>query len=284
MKHNTSTQSLLLICLVICGGTSSAETLPTVIALFGDSTTVGYVPPSGGDSGEGRSQGAGSTNVGIPEIHLTKILNEGTLERPAIVANWGYGRSTTGSPPEPGEDEPPPPNLPGNGLSRIDNVLATTKATHAGSAYLVLIIYGTNDFSSSIGPTTTRFNILQMITKARNQGFEPIIGTVLPRSDRSVATLNTYIASGASNGGAFLVDQHAVFGASPSTYQPLMVQETSNINGKHIYLHPSREGYRQMAQKWLDARLADIITPKAPVNITGAISLLLLSDEIVPAE
>lgn len=285
MKHNISTKSLLLICLVIYGGSSSAETLPTVIALFGDSTTVGYVP--GGDKLERRGEGAGSTNVGIPEKHLTEILNEGVLKRHAIVANWGYGRSTTGSPPEPGEDEPPPPNLPGNGLSRIDSVLATTKATHAGSAYLVLIIYGTNDFSSGIGPSATGFNIEQMIVKARNQGFEPIIGTTLPRSDRrpdQIANLNKSIASAASERGAFLVDQHAVFGASPSTYRPLMVQEISNINGNHIYLHPSREGYRRMAQKWLDARLADIITPKASVDITGAISLLLLSDEIEPAE
>jgi len=284
MKHNISTKSLLLICLVIYGGSSSAETLPTVIALFGDSTTVGYVP--GGDKLEVRRFGLGSTDVGIPEKHLTEILNEGVLKRHAIVANWGWGSSTTGSPPEPGEDEPPPPNLPGNGLSRIDSVLATTKATHAGSEYLVLIIYGTNDFVSSIDPGTTRFNILQMIIKARNQGFEPIIGTTLPRSDRTpaqIANLNVFIASAASNGGAFLVDQHAVFGASPSTYQPLMVRELATVSGNPIYLHPSVEGYRQMAQKWLDARLADIITPKS-IIIAGAISLLLLSDEIEPAE
>jgi len=291
MKHNISTKSLLLICLVIYGGSSSAETLPTVIALFGDSTTVGYVPPSAGDTGFTDREGAGTTTRGTPTTHLSEILNEGVLKRPAVVANWGFGSSTTGAAPDPNPDPeeepaPPPPNLPGNGLSRIDNDLASTKSTHAGSEYLVLIIYGTNDFVSSIDPGTTRFNILQMIIKARNQGFEPIIGTTLPRSDRrpdQIANLNASIASAASNGGAFLVDQHAVFGASPSTYQPLMVQERATVSGKDIYLHPSREGYRQMAQKWLDTRLADIITPKS-VDITWAISLLLLSDEIVPAE
>jgi lysophospholipase L1-like esterase len=291
MKHNISTKSLLLICLVIYGGSSSAETLPTVIALFGDSTTVGYVPPSAGDSGFTDREGAGTTTRGTPTTHLSEILNEGVLKRPAVVANWGFGSSTTGAAPDPDPDPeeepaPPPPNLPGNGLSRIDNDLASTKSTHAGSEYLVLIIYGTNDFVSSIDPGTTRFNILQMIIKARNQGFEPIIGTTLPRSDRSpaqIANLNAFIASAASNGGAFLVDQHAVFGASPSTYQPLMVQELATVSGNPIYLHPSVEGYRQMAQKWLDARLADIITPKS-IIIAGAISLLLLSDEIEPAE
>ena len=190
MKHNISTKSLLLICLVIYGGSSSAETLPTVIALFGDSTTVGYVPPSAGDTGFTDREGAGTTTRGTPTTHLSEILNEGVLKRPAVVANWGFGSSTTGAAPDPNPDPeeepaPPPPNLPGNGLSRIDNDLASTKSTHAGSEYLVLIIYGTNDFVSSIDPGTTRFNILQMIIKARNQGFEPIIGTTLPRSDRT---------------------------------------------------------------------------------------------------
>ena len=284
MKRNTLISTFFVICCLTSNAANSADELPTVIALFGDSTTVGYVPPRySGDpeAFEDRIAG-GTTTRGTPTIHLSEILNEGEPVRPAIVTNWGYGGTSSG------EGDPEFPYVPGNGLSRIDSSLANAKATHAGREYFVLIIYGTNDFGVGISSATTGFNIEQMIVKARNHGFEPIIGTTVPRSDRSTAaisTLNGAIASAANSRSAFLVDQHSVFGASPATYEPLMEQETHTSTGNEIYLHPKREGYRRMAQKWLDERLSSVVATDRNIIVAPAAALAILFDddeEVVP--
>ena len=171
-------KALLASLLVSWGVAVHAQSeLPSVIVLFGDSTTVGYIPPTDPDRYEVRA-GNGTTTDGAPTEFLNELLNDGTPKRPAIVTNWGYG----GSPTSAGPDEAPV-----NGIDRLTTTLITASTTHSGSAYFILILYGSNDFASNIDPSTTRFNIERMISISRSRGFEPIIGGLLPRSDFDTA-------------------------------------------------------------------------------------------------
>jgi hypothetical protein len=122
-----------------------------------------------------------------------------------------------------------------------------------------------------------------MIGISRNLGFTPIVGKVPPRTGgSSIPVLNSYIESAVNNANppAPLVDQYSVFGDCPNSCQSLMVYEQFTTGGAG-YLHPSREGYQQMAQKWFDAQLQYIVEKKRPVT-SGAALLLLLDEETPP--
>lgn len=245
-----------------------AAELPTVIALFGDSTTVGYVPPGNPETFEDR-YGNGTTTRGLPTSHLAGLLNDGPQKRPSIVTNWGIGGTSTGVATD-------------NGLSRISNNLATAKSTHSGSKYYVLILYGLNDFAYGIGESDTRVNLEQMIDIARGRGFDPILGTVTPRSDHNMVPYNTQIKQAGSNKGVFVVDHYQVFiSTAPPNGYGLLTTEYSPISHTNIQLHPKADSYRLMAETWFSQRLQGLITPLNPIS-SGALQLLLLDDDVVP--
>lgn len=220
----------------------------TVIALIGDSITVGfnasYLTPTGD----------GTTSHGIPTISLNSLLSN----RNTVVANWGFGGSSSSF-----------------GVSNITSYLNTNTSQHSGDAYYALIIYGTNDFNLSISASTTGFNIGQMIDKARSAGYEPIIGTLTPRDDQlsQVLSRNPNIISNANAKNAFVVDHYSRFINEPGGWTTLINTEISSQNGNTIRLHPNDNGYFVIAENWFDSRLKDLIDLE--VNIAPIIGLLL---------
>jgi len=228
--------------------TLSIASEQTVIALIGDSITVGY------NASYLTPNGNGTTTHGLPTISLNTLLKN----RNTVVSNWGVGGSSSAY-----------------GSSNITSFLNTTTSQHSGDAYYTLIIYGTNDFGHGIGSSTTGFNNGQMIDKARSAGYEPIIGTLTPRSDQlsQIPSTNAQIISNANAKSAFVVDHYTRFINEPGGWETLIDVEISALTGNSIRLHPNDDGYIAIAENWFDSRLKDIIDLE--VNIAPIISLLL---------
>ncbi len=264
---------LLLVLALGFSGVALAEALPAVVALFGDSITVGYIPPGNPDVFEDRIAN-GTTTRGLPTQLLDQLLNDGQPERPAIITNWGYGGTSSGLGNN-GDQH--------HGLARINSALVTAMNTHVGSPYLVLIMYGANDFGVGIDPATTRNNIETMIDTARSRGFTPIIGNLVPRSDRDLASYNSAIASAASNKSAPLVDHSSTFLSYPGGWQQLFnLEESVTKPGQYVRLHPKKIGYEIIADNWFNQQLKNLVATAAPRAPFGAISLLLLDDDPTP--
>jgi len=238
------------------------EVEPTVIALFGDSITLGFHevnhPFAGGLPGAN-----GSTSFSfVPNLFLRNLL-DGEPKRTSIVVNWGVGGSDSLS-----------------GVNRIASNLSSTKATHAGKKYFVLIMYGTNDLGVGIGTSTTAFNIGLMIDAANLVQFEPIVGTLTPRSDFSVIPYNSTISSTANSKSTFVVDHYNHFiDYQPGGWKALIDVET-DFQENLIRLHPNDEGYMVIAQAWFDDRLAALIEedfiPPPPITLPW---LMLILDD-----
>ncbi len=256
---------------------AQAEKLPAVVALFGDSITVGYLPPGSPDKPGGFLDrfANGTTERGDPTKMLIAHLGNGVPERPAIVTNWGIGGTASG----PGDN-----GASYHGLGRINSALATAKSTHEGSQYLVLILYGSNDFGVGIDTATTRNNIEAMIEIARSRGFTPIIGNLIPRSDYNLGSYNSAIASAASNKNAPLVDHYSSFINFPNYSNVLLhLEESVTKPGVFIRLHPRVQGYQVIADNWFNTQLKNLVaTAIPPTPYLGAISLLLLDDAPPP--
>jgi len=250
----------------------AAEPEPTVIALFGDSITVGF-----NIRFRDRNH-SGTTERGCPTIYLTHLLNnlgqrgEGSCEttlysspifdanneiRNTIVASWGRGGTNTSA-----------------GVQRISENLTSTQNEHPGKAYLVLILYGTNDQSFGISTSTTGFNMRMMIQKAREVGYTPIIGTLLPRDDRDVSPYNAEIVAAANDEGAFVVDHYSRFLLQAEGWTTLLDQEVLS-DGSMVRLHPNNHGYLVIAETWFDKRLRDIIAAESNIVISPILNLLL---------
>jgi hypothetical protein len=160
--------------------------------------------------------------------------------------------------------------------------LAQTKGAHDGKAYIALILYGTNDVGQDIAASTTKFNISEMIKDADDMGFIPVIGTLTPRSDRSVVGQNIQIMQApamAGRGPVTVVDHYANFisQGAPCGTSPLFTPESA-IND--ICLHPNSTGYQAIAQGWFNGALSSLIDPDPaiepdPLVIAPIISLLL---------
>ncbi len=238
-------QTICIACAVLYVPLSVASE-QTVIALIGDSITVGY------NANYQTPTGAGTTTHGLPAISLNTLL----VKRNTVVSNWGVGGSSSAY-----------------GSSNITSFLNATTSQHNGDIYYTLIIYGTNDFGHGIGSSTTGFNIGQMIDKARSAGYEPIIGTLTPRSDQSVIFRNSKINSNAIAKNAFVVDHYTRFINEPGGWETLIDAEISVLSGNSIRLHPNDAGYLVIAENWFDSRLKNII--ELDVNIVSIISLLL---------
>ncbi|RBP49208.1 SGNH/GDSL hydrolase family protein [Arenicella xantha] len=250
---------------------------PTVIVLFGDSTTTGI---NANYNSETDRQGNGTITRGCPTIYLTNLLQNldpieppqscpttiynspvfdaNNEDRDVIVANWGWGGSDTD-----------------NGVSRIQSNLSSTKGSYAAKAYHVLIMYGTNDFNSSISTSTTRFNLRQMIQRARQVGYTPALGTLTPRDDRAIEPYNSAVSGAASDEGVPLINHYARFVAQSGGWRTLIPQEISSLTGELIRVHPNDHGYLVIAETWFDQYLKNIIDPEASFNVVPVISLLL---------
>jgi lysophospholipase L1-like esterase len=262
---------------LLCYGAAQAAEEPysAVVVLFGDSTTTGF-----NAAFQNSRFGSGSTTLGCPTIYLNNILqhdeprtdqqicsteaydspilDQNNKTRNAIVANWGFGGSDTT-----------------NGQNRISSNLSETKNAYDAENYFVLILYGTNDRAFGVSTSTTNFNIRQMIIKARVLGYQPIVGTILPRDDMNVQPYNSEIVSAANQEGVFVVDHASRFISQPGGWQSLIEQEIDPLTGELIRLHPNDQGYLIIAETWFDQRLKDLIPGIANINITPIISILL---------
>ncbi len=227
----------------------AATLVPTVIALFGDSITVGF------NANYAQVRFAnGTITHGLPTIYLNQRLKDGSPRRSAIVSNWGIGGSNSSQ-----------------GVDRITQNLDSLSSVFIGESKYVLILYGTNDSAFGISRATTKFNTKIMIDKARAAGYEPIIGTLLPVSNRNVEPRNAQIVSAAQSRGAFVVDHYTRFVNEPGGWQSLIELD----NG--VRLHPTDEGYFVVAENWFNSRLKNIIDPDfSPMSIIPAVDLLLL--------
>lgn len=250
----------------------------TVIALFGDSISAGENSNLTGPLNVGGSV----THQGCPSVYLTGILlnqaprpntvncqtegfsapvyNGNDERRNAIVANWGLGGSSSS-----------------RGALRIRNNLTETRSQVVGRDYLVLIIYGTNDFNFGISTMTTRANMEAMINTARSAGvgYTPIIGLIPPRDDRSVAGYNQQIVAAAQARGAQVVDHFAIFNSFPGGFTQVVDQELFGEN--LIRLHPNDQGYLLLAETWFTQALQSRIpvVPDDNIVISPIISFLL---------
>lgn len=247
-------------------GASSEQ---AVVVLFGDSTTVGFIPDGfPGATGQSIRVGNGTTTRGVPTLHLSDILNNGSVRRPSVVANWGWGGTSTAL----GD---------GNGVGRVSSNLLSAASTHTGSQYFVLILYGSNDLRFGIDANTTGFNVGQMIDIARQRGFVPVVGTILPRSDYNMTPYNNQIKAVAQQKGAHLVDLYAVLASTPGGFSALYTSEYDARTNSTINLHPKIEGYELVAETWLRQHLSGAIKGRGLIPI-GAITLLLDDDPAPP--
>ena len=229
----------------------------SVVALFGDSTTVGF------NTQFDERFGLGQLNFGQPSIQLTKILNDSN--RTSVVPNLGWGGTSSGPATAftgfAGE---------GNGLDRIDQELTNVKNQTPGKKYYVLILYGTNDPARGIPSSVTGFNVGAMVDKANALGYTVIASSILPCDvcANNVTTINSSIQNsvqGKINNGAdaHFIDIHAAV-------RPNWVSSYVESDG----IHPNNTGYQVIAQSWFDLKLEELIR-KDTVNISPIIDLLL---------
>jgi lysophospholipase L1-like esterase len=255
-------RAFLIIALLAISLTGSATEDPAVIIVFGDSITAGYNAGENdlnGNANNTKGIGSGQTNFGLPDQLLNLFLDES--RRDAVVVNWGYGGTSSSF-----------------GERRISGNTAQTASEHAGSQYIILIMYGTNDFGQGIMPSTTRFNTAQMIIRARINGYNAVVGNLTPRDDEDVRPYNSQIELAAitANPPATLVNHYSHYSTFPENGLSLLSTEFSNFKQRNIRLHPSNEGYTVIAQYWFDTVLAGLIEQRALV--LSPLMLLLLDD------
>ena len=237
-----------------------------VVVLFGDSVTAGLLV------GVYEVQIANGRTDGLPTVELDKLLNQSAPKRPTALSNWGHGGSSSGINDDNGSGS-------SSGTYRISSVLNTVAATEPGSPKIVLIIYGTNDFDYGISAADTGFNTSVLISKSRISGYIPIIGTLTPRSDRSVVSYNSAIQVAAAESGAKLVDHYTVFTTYPNGGASALLQdnEIDPRTNLPVRKHPNTTGYRIIAETWFNSSLRSMI-PVSSSSFGGAIQLLLEDD------
>lgn len=253
---------LSIICLICLVWTPTARSQndKAVVTLFGDSVSVGYLT----SRNPGTDFGNGRLSFGLPSTLLSNLLN--SSGRPSVVANFGIGGSPSGPSGNPGLVGG------GNGVSRINSNLDYIKRRYAGSAYYLLIMYGTNDRAYGISPSTTGFNIGILIDRALSKGVTPVVSTIPPCSCRSQSEqnsvnnhirsrTNTRISQGKR---VYLVDNYAA-----------LLPQWASLNGDGI--HPNAAGYRIIAQNWFGQALSNLIRPNR-VSIAPIINFLLDDD------
>lgn len=254
MNYNPSKKSIrlsifLLAGLIACLKVDAAEP-DTLVALFGDSITAGI------NNSFSNGIGGGATEFSAPDIKLNEILKQS--RRPSVLVNWGYGSTTSG-----------PSGLTGfDGVGRIQASLLNSKSQFPATQNIVLIMYGTNDYSQNLSSSDTYYFIREMIVKARAVGFTPVVATIPDRigEEETIPGRNFQIKGAANIEGAPLVD---VFQA---------LEDEGGMSLLDDGIHPSDAGYQIIAQAWFDDYLAAAIEQQAP-TIAPIISLLLLDED-----
>lgn len=252
--------------LVHTAASQAFDKRPSVIALFGDSITVGENATSyytecqliGTPPLFRPGFGLGRNNFCTPDKQLERILIES--ERPAIVVNHGIGGTSSLS-----------------GVERIASSLSQTRAELPdGKNYYVLVFYGTNDVRAGVPPSAIGANIGSMIVQARSLGWIPVIGNLLPRSGPSVSAANAHIQAEADARGAAFVDQFSNYQAQGGI--GLHDNEDFLFN-TFLRLHPSKTGYQIVAQQWVDGALSQLIEPIPDTAFIASVINLILDDE-----
>ncbi|MEM7361211.1 MAG: SGNH/GDSL hydrolase family protein [Pseudomonadota bacterium] len=250
--------------MALCVSISAHGASPTVIALFGDSISYGYI----NSSNPGGRVGNGVLNLGLPSTLLSDLLNSSGRE--SQVANLGYG----GSPSGPSFNN----NVGvGNGVDRINSDLDFVKNTYPGKAYYVLIMYGTNDHGYGISPSTTQFNYKLMIDRALAKGVNVVASTVPPctgicsKSPSELIAVNNNIRSAISSRmtpgkNVYMVDNNVELAPNWGSW---------TVDG----IHPNPTGYGIIAQNWFDNALKNLINPNISMSI---VINYLLDDETEP--
>ena len=228
---------LLFAGLMVSASVGAAEP-DTLVVLFGDSITAGINVPNGFVNGIG----GGATEFAPPDINLNQILKES--RRPTVLVNWGHGGTTSG-----------PSEFSGNdGTGRIQANLLSSKSQFPATQNIVLIMYGTNDYSQQLSSSDTLYFVREMINKARAAGFTPVVATIPDRvgEEETIPGRNFQIKSAANLEGAPVVD----------VYQAL--ENEGGISLLYDGIHPSLEGYQIIAQAWFDNYLSVAIEQQAP--------------------
>ncbi len=228
---------------------ANSEQLPSVVALFGDSISVGFSTID-----FNVRDGGGLENFGAPATELDSILEESS--RSSIVVNVGFGGTPSGP-----SSNPDQTNASINGVSRADDDLDSVRDFFPGREYYALILYGTNDLAFGVSPSDTFFNISLIIQSARRQGYIPIVGSIPVNTVFNVSSYNQQIFNAAVAEGADFVN----------------INSAISFDMLADGVHPTPEGYRLIAQKWFDDYLEDNISIDGTGNpiITPVINLLL---------
>ena len=235
---------------------------PTIISLFGDSISLGYnqlwvsTYCSGDPSCPGDRNGNGALNLGEPSTSLKNNMDGSG--RPSNIVNLGVGGSASGASLKPGTTSD-------NGVGRITSNLNFVNNNYGNNKdSFVLIIYGTNDHGYDIGPSTTGFNIEQIIKKSIIENVIPIVGSIPPCSCKNVVPVNDKIKAAALksyNKPVYFVDH----------YQNLVNEGWGGLVDPDG-IHPNDQGYSFIANSWFNEQLKLLV--KANV-IVGPIYLLL---------
>jgi len=259
-KQTNNTLRVLLIACMLVGALVNSNVYASqinVIALFGDSITVGENNSFPFALRPGRGNGRLANDGGSPALPPSDKLDTLLIDERRIssVVNWGRGGSSSS-----------------NGAGRISADLGTTRSAYSADNYYVLIMYGTNDFNVGLSESDTAFNTRLMIDRARSAGFIPVIGTLTPRIDRNLSSLNGRIVAAANSRGVPIVDHFSRFNQDGNNGLTLL--DVENLFGRVLRLHPTSEGYDVIARTWFDQFLKDAIEPE-PVAIAPIINLIL---------
>lgn len=236
---------------------------PTIISVFGDSISLGYNQTwintyCGGDPAcLNNRNGNGALNLGSPSTLLKENMDDSN--RPTDVINLGVGGSASGASLKPSVTS-------NNGVGRITNDLKFVNSNYGNNKdSFVLIIYGTNDHGYDIGPSTTGFNIEQMIIKSIAENTIPIVGTIPPCSCKNVVPVNDKIITAANKSYAkpvYFVDH----------YQNLVNEGWGGLV-EPDGIHPNDQGYSFIADSWFNEQIKALV--KSNTIIAPIISILL---------
>ena len=263
-KKTVALGVLFTIAALHIGQIAYAAKAPTVVVLFGDSTSLG-------DNIEYRRKYGktyfwnGRTDRGVPTTRLSEILE--SSGRTNIVSNMGYGATPSGV-----------GNLPTNqnsGLERIRKNLRKVRNDFRGKSYIALIMYGINDRANDIPASTTGYNSAELARIANDEGFTAVVSTILPcdtcsfsvnEINRSIVYwVNTRIQSGADT---HFVNNHD---------SVRRLWNTGYVDPDGV--HPTDEGYAAIAQSWFDLKLNELIPEDKTIDLNSILYLLLDSDD-----